>query len=354
MSISIQAHLNPAVEAILLLERNCSDGTIPSSLENAIASCAERFNIPLQVIDELVQPLKPMEQELLELLEPREELWSEMFYRNSKAENLLAWSFFFLEHQQEHLVFDPLLCRRLIALTLNCSLAALDSVSDLHSLMAFLECFPCSNQTKWVCARLWREPERFYAKYRQLAALAEPVVKKYDAQLQPLIRQTVSAARQALQDDPMSLLEQLGMTSTTYLDNLVVCPMANNFGGMGVIWDHTAPGAPAFLMIGLLRQPIHELGLRYGDNSEFLTDRLKSLSDQRRIEILKALKSAPMYGQELADLLSLSPATISHHMSTLVGAGFVSVDRKGTKTSYSLHRQNLDDFMRSLRFTLLE
>ena len=59
-------------------------------------------------------------------------------------------------------------------------------------------------------------------------------------------------------------------------------------------------------------------------------------------------------GQELADLLSLSPATISHHMSSLIGAGFVSVDRKGTKTSYSLHRQNLDDFMRNLRFTRLE
>ena len=41
-------------------------------------------------------------------------------------------------------------------------------------------------------------------------------------------------------------------------------------------------------------------------------------------------------------------------MSSLVSAGFVSVDRKGTRTSYSVHRQNLDDFMRSLRFTLLE
>ena len=354
MSISVQTHLDPAVEAILLLERIYGGGSIPRSIDDAVASYVEKYNIPAAQLDELVQPLKAMESELSVLLEPREELWGDMFYNNSKAENLLAWGFFYLEREKTRMVFDPLLRRRLIALMLDCSLGSLDGVEDLHSLMAFLERFPSSSQTKWICARLWQEPERFYDKYRKMVTLAEPVVAKFDAELQSLICQTTSTALQMLRDDPTLLWEQLGMTSSAYLDNLVLCPMANNFGGMGIIWDHTAPEVPAFLMIGLLRQSIHELGRRYGDNSEFLTDRLKSLSDQRRIEILKALKNAPMYGQELADLLSLSPATISHHMSSLIGAGFVSVDRKGTKTSYTLHRQNLDDFLRNLRFTLLE
>lgn len=353
MSISVQTHLDPAVEAILLLERIYGGGSIPSSIEGSVTFYAEKFNIPIVQLEALVQPLKAMESELSAILEPHEELWGDMFYSNSKAENLLAWGFFYLEREKTRMVFDTLLRRRLIALMLDCSLGSLDGVEDLHSLMAFLERFPGSNQTKWICARLWQEPERFYDKYRRMVALAEPVVAKFDTELQPLIRETVSMAQQALREDPMSLWDQLGMTSTAYLDNLILCPMANNFGGMGIIWDHTAPEVPALLMIGLLRQSIYELGRRYGDNSEFLTDRLKSLSDQRRIEILKALKSAPMYGQELADLLSLSPATISHHMSSLISAGFVSVDRRGSKTSYTLHRQNLDAFLRNLRFTLL-
>lgn len=354
MSISIHAHLEPSAEAILLLERKYSGNSIPSSIETAAASFAEKFNIPLQLLEKLVQPLNAMEHELLEVLEERDDLWGDMFYPNSGTENLLAWGLYFLEHQQKEPVIDLPLRRRLIALTLNCSLRGMDNVSDLQSLMAFLEDIPCSSQTKWICARLWREPEQFFQRYRQMVALAEPIVAKYDSDLQPQIQETISLTLRNLQEDPMLLWDQVGMTSTAFLNNLIVCPMANNFGGIGVIWDHTAPEAPAFLMVGVLREQIYELGRRFGDNSEFLTDRLKSLSDQRRIEILKALKNAPMYGQELADLLSLSPATISHHMNTLAGAGFVSVDRRGTKTSYSLHRQNLDSFLRSLRFTLLD
>lgn len=354
MSITVQPHLDPAVEAILLLERVYGDASIPDSIDGSVAMYAEKYGIPGGRLEELVQPLKAMESALSDLIEPHNELWGDMFYSNSKVENLLAWGFFYLEREKTPMVFDSALRRRLIALMLDCSLASLDGVEDLNGLMAFLERFPSSNQTKWVCARLWQEPERFYEKYRRMVALAVPVVTEFDAQLQPLIRETTSQAYQSLREDPTSLWEQLGITSTAYLDNLILCPMANNFGGMGIIWDHTAPEAPAFLMVGLLRNAIHELGRRYGDNSEFVTERLKSLSDQRRIEILKALKNAPMYGQELADRLSLSPATISHHMSTLIGAGFVSVDRRGTKTSYTLHRQNLDAFLRNLRHTLLD
>lgn len=353
MSVSIHAHLDPALEVILLLERTyAGGGSVPPSIEAACRELSEKFSIPMEQIERLAEPMLPMEEELLALLRPQEALWNAMFYTDSRKENLLAWGFFFLERQRPLEQFDLPLRRRLTALMLNCDAENLDRVCDLDTLMRFLEPFPCSNPTKWICAQVWQQPEQFYRQYQALVRLASPVVQKYDPLLQPLIQTAVSQAAQMLESDPDTFWGTLGIAAAPQ-DSLVIYPMVNNFNGIGITWDHTTSTDTAYLMIGLLRNPISEMIRRYSDNSEFLADRLKALSDQRRIEILKALKTAPMYGQELADLVSLSPATISHHMSSLVSAGFVSVNRQGTRTSYTLHRENLNSFLQNLHLTLL-
>lgn len=353
MSYSICARLDPAAETIILMERTFTESGIPPSLDAAISHYAEQFSIPSEQLEELVRPLFPMEAELLALVQQHRELWECMFYPNSKSENLMAWSFFFLDRRGEELTFDLHMRRRLMALTLNCPLSNLDGVDSLERLLPFLEECQISSRTKWICVRLWQEPEVFLKNYRELIALTEPVMAKYTSALEPMLRAATDWAVRELREDPDSFWNQLGMTERDAVENLIICPLANNFNGLGLIWDHTWPQSSAYLMIGVLRQSIRELVRRYSDNSEFLTDRLKSLSDQRRLDILKALKQTSMYGQELADLLKLSPATISHHMSTLVAAGFVSIDRKGSRTSYTLHRQNLDSFLVNLKNTLL-
>lgn len=184
-------------------------------------------------------------------------------------------------------------------------------------------------------------------------ALTAPIVEKHTPALDNLLLAATERVVRDLYNNPDGVWNQLGMSDRDTVEDLIICPLSNNFNGLGLIWDHTRPQSAAYLTVGVLRQKIRELVRRYSDNREFLTDRLKSLSDQRRLDILKALKYTSMYGQELAELLKLSPATISHHMSTLVAAGFVSIDRKGSWTSYTLHRQNLDSFLLNLKNTLL-
>lgn len=353
MHIRVHANLDPALEVILLLERAyASGGSVPSSMPAAFQALSEKFSIPMEQMERLARSILPMEEELLALLRPKEALWRSMFYADSRKENLLAWGFFFLERQQPLEQFDLSLRRRLTALMLNCDAENLDSVRDLDTLMYFLEPFPCGSQAKWICAQVWQQPEQFYRQYRELVRLATPVVEKYDLLLQPLIQTAVNQAAQALKNDPNAFWRSLGISAAPQ-DSLVIYPMVNNFNGIGITWDHTVSEGTAYLTIGLLRNSLSEMIHRYSDNSEFLADRLKALSDQRRIEILKALKTTPMYGQELADLVSLSPATISHHMSSLVSAGFVSVNRQGARTSYTLHRENLNSFLQNLHMTLL-
>ncbi|MFR7609645.1 MAG: ArsR/SmtB family transcription factor [Christensenellaceae bacterium] len=48
---------------------------------------------------------------------------------------------------------------------------------------------------------------------------------------------------------------------------------------------------------------------------------LRTLADKNRMKIMQQLSAGKSYGQELADMLGLSPNTVSHHMNKLQKAG---------------------------------
>ena len=62
----------------------------------------------------------------------------------------------------------------------------------------------------------------------------------------------------------------------------------------------------------------------------------KALSDPARLRVLGLLADRPHAGHELAERLSLTPPTISHHMRRLVAAGLVNVQQDAQSRIYSL------------------
>jgi len=61
----------------------------------------------------------------------------------------------------------------------------------------------------------------------------------------------------------------------------------------------------------------------------------KALGDASRLRMVALLAVRPRYGEELAEILSLAPATISHHLGRLRAAGLVTSRRE---PPYVLHR----------------
>ncbi|WP_343208689.1 winged helix-turn-helix domain-containing protein [Anaerolentibacter hominis] len=62
----------------------------------------------------------------------------------------------------------------------------------------------------------------------------------------------------------------------------------------------------------------------------------KALSEKSKLEILLCLKEKSRYSLEIAELVGLTPATVSHHMNSLLGAGFVEFERREGKVFYKL------------------
>lgn len=81
--------------------------------------------------------------------------------------------------------------------------------------------------------------------------------------------------------------------------------------------------------------------------------KFKVLSDKSKLQILILLKKKDMYSLELAKELDLSTGTISHHMSALLQAGFVTVEKQSGKVYYQVNKEEILIFIQKINNLLI-
>ena len=62
----------------------------------------------------------------------------------------------------------------------------------------------------------------------------------------------------------------------------------------------------------------------------------KALADETRLKLVGLLARRPHSGEQLAAILEVKPATISHHLAKLSAAGLVSAEAQGHSRLYEL------------------
>lgn len=111
-----------------------------------------------------------------------------------------------------------------------------------------------------------------------------------------------------------------------------------------------------YIYIGFLAIELDSLiKLHYNDEKETL-NAIKIISDPTRYKILKILTNKKTYGNDLANILGLSAATINHHLNQLTSIQilkllFDSDDNK--KIYYELNKQKLDQILGTFRRNLI-
>ncbi|WP_352419211.1 metalloregulator ArsR/SmtB family transcription factor [Proteiniborus sp.] len=89
---------------------------------------------------------------------------------------------------------------------------------------------------------------------------------------------------------------------------------------------------------------------RFNDN-DLITD-LKALGDATRLKMIHILLERKMYLQELAEDLGLTPATVSHHISTLLKSELISItvgDENARKVFYEVNGEKLESIGNSIK-----
>jgi DNA-binding transcriptional ArsR family regulator len=74
----------------------------------------------------------------------------------------------------------------------------------------------------------------------------------------------------------------------------------------------------------------------YEQNLEDRAALFKALGHPVRLLILNLVDMKPRHGEELAEILNLNPATISHHLSKLTAVGLLESRKDQYYTTYSL------------------
>ena len=74
-------------------------------------------------------------------------------------------------------------------------------------------------------------------------------------------------------------------------------------------------------------------------------DTFKALSDPTRREILNLLKQSSLTAGEISDKFDMTPATISHHLSVLKGAGLITDEEKGKYIHYELSMTMMEEML---------
>lgn len=106
----------------------------------------------------------------------------------------------------------------------------------------------------------------------------------------------------------------------------------------------------AVLCISLMYGDTLSVNAMFGTTSPKLsTERainaLKLLSDKSRFEIMRYIHSHNAYGNEIAEHLGLTTATVSHHMSALLEANLICLEQKNGKIYYHINKDTLSQYI---------
>lgn len=102
------------------------------------------------------------------------------------------------------------------------------------------------------------------------------------------------------------------------------------------------------IAIGVNYLKILELLKKYKIDESRILDVLKVLSDKSKFEILKTLTSQKLYGSQIAEMLNLTNATVSYHMSALANLQLILVDKDNNKVFYTLNKNKLKEYLTTL------
>ena len=108
-----------------------------------------------------------------------------------------------------------------------------------------------------------------------------------------------------------------------------------------------------FLYVGVLHSAVAEANSSPFDDTK-LCRMLKVMGDKSKFEILRLVSDSAKYGQQLAQALDISTATISHHMSQLEDAELIRIERDANRIYYTLNRETVEYIVKNLNKLFLE
>ncbi len=229
--------------------------------------------------------------------------------------------------------------------------------TSLSDLLDYVQCQPVTDDVKWLFTDAIVHYEDYKQRVDRLLDQAEALIREKADLLEPYA-QSALAAWSALPDEDafFDLLAKNGLRLDC--NRADVYPLVLQFAAIAVhsnvfIAEHFGEEECTAIFYGVLIDEIGHNERAGQDELESVSGILRAMDDKKRLQILTVLRERPLYGQELASVTELSPATVSHHMSELTNNGLVTIEKQGVKLLYHLNEKRLREFTAMLENSFL-
>ncbi len=216
-------------------------------------------------------------------------------------------------------------------------------VSNYSELINFIGALPISSDLKWEICSFYNS---FGVQRDRLADIMQNVGKNYNERYDTVKHYAewfkTNYEQNAAQDPIKYLAENYGISQENSPDTLFILPSITMPAQTLYLMNYTGEEENDFLYVGALFDPLRGYEDAPADSMRLFRV-IRALGDSSKFEIVRLLGDSPKYGQQLAELLEITTATISHHMSQLIELEIVKTERESNRVYYSLNDNLLRD-----------
>lgn len=221
-----------------------------------------------------------------------------------------------------------------------------------------------TEEKKWKVVQVATNPKEHLEKIYPLLEEAAQIFLSYQQEWQPFLERMIENWSNYLEEEKIETIMQ-EYFNVDVLDNpqgVMLVPeimecntIAYHFGKV----DITGVKERDVFRLGYFFSTMENVEIltnprgREPDEKEYLIQALKCLADKSKLEILLALRKKRMYGSELAEMLHLTTATVSHHMNTLIVLKLVFVEKEENKSYYRVNQRELEKVLELMKELLL-
>ncbi|MFI3254149.1 MAG: winged helix-turn-helix domain-containing protein [Eubacteriales bacterium] len=225
-----------------------------------------------------------------------------------------------------------LICRILLSQPsdLNFTVTGEMEIVGENEFWDYLENYPIPDEKKWKIHQLCKHWEKYRAEILTIFPKIKDIYERNLPMLQPLLDKYYPEIESAWASyDEKTWGEKYPFTVEN-ADNLKGFFSFSHFNAVSFIRAIEEGEETFILASGVFFHKLHHMAQEQ-ITTETLSKTLKSMGETRKFEILLSLLDSPCNGKELAVRLSLTPATISHHISPMMEGGLITMNRVNTK-----------------------
>ncbi len=199
-----------------------------------------------------------------------------------------------------------------------------------------------SDAEKLRLQKLFIHHKEYCEKFAALMARSAKVIKKFEKKLLAKGKKVVAHFEGLLNGTSMAayIMREL-YGDLEYEEKNGTCEVYISYIKsivIGLYFEKPSTSSKAIVSIGAIFNPSIPVGDLLRNLSSLNEDKvlsiLKLLADKSKFEILSATVDEPAYGAQLASMLGLTTATISHHTSALLDQNLLTLDKVDTRVYY--------------------